>query len=271
MWFVESLVLLVAFVLFALSQSDADADAMLGEWPELDAFIDAFSDAETWIVYGTAALLVTGLQGVFLLPLRTPRVVGAGRRGVRCTLIVAGLGFAMLLLMAVWSLGSVIDHYAYLPGVATTAEGVIIASVLVILPAWAMATVLIARFTRPGTREDVLTTLSRRLLAGTVIEAVLLIPLDVMIRRKTDCYCAEGTFWALIWCGAIGFVSAGPAIFIPLLARRRRGWYAKHCGGCGYDMSGVEDAERCPECGMDWSGSKLPQDASRDSAAQSNR
>ncbi|MEM9372453.1 MAG: hypothetical protein AAGA55_02315 [Planctomycetota bacterium] len=48
----------------------------------------------------------------------------------------------------------------------------------------------------------------------------------------------------------IGFVGAGPAVLLPLFARRRRAWYRTHCHACGYDMRG--DPECCPECGLAW-------------------
>ncbi len=116
---------------------------------------------------------------------------------------------------------------------------------------WAVCTPLIWAFVRRGPRESQLSRLASRLFLGTVIETVAVIPLDVMVRRKTDCYCQEGTFWSLVLCGSAGFLMLGPGVFF-LLGRRRRRWLAGRCEVCEYDMSGCMDAERCPECGAGW-------------------
>ncbi len=60
----------------------------------------------------------------------------------------------------------------------------------------------------------------RLLVAGTVLELLITIPIDVQVRRRTSCYCGEGTFLALI----IGLTSAvwvfGPGIALLFLTRR---------------------------------------------------
>ncbi len=62
----------------------------------------------------------------------------------------------------------------------------------------------------------------KTLIAGTVLELLITIPIDARIRRQTQCYCGEGTFVGL----AIGISAAiatfGPGITILFLARRRQ-------------------------------------------------
>jgi hypothetical protein len=122
---------------------------------------------------------------------------------------------------------------------------------------WLVGTPLIAAFVRAGPRESRLQRLAARLFLGTVVEAVAIIPLDVMVRRKTSCYCGEGTFWSLTFCGSVGVLMLGPAVFL-LLGRRRKRWLSGRCEVCEYDMSGCMDAERCPECGAGWRSSDPP-------------
>jgi len=89
------------------------------------------------------------------------------------------------------------------------------------------------------------------LLGGTVLETLIVIPLDVMVRRRTECYCASGTLfaliismWALLWL-------TGPGIVIAATSKRRRLWAETHCIACGHDK-GPSPGANCPECGHEW-------------------
>lgn len=89
----------------------------------------------------------------------------------------------------------------------------------------------------------------RALIAGTVLELLITIPIDVQVRRRTSCYCGEGTFFAL----AIGLTAIvwtfGPGVAIVFLARRRERRVASGCClFCGYNLRGLQ-SPRCPECG----------------------
>jgi hypothetical protein len=128
--------------------------------------------------------------------------------------------------------------------------------IAVLVPGWIAATPLLLAFCRMRTRESGLSRIASLLFIGTVVEGAAVIPLDIMIRRRTDCYCAEGTFFALLACIGVGLFALGPAILLAPLARRRRRWLGGRCEICGYDMSGCRNAPRCPECGAGWRGSE---------------
>lgn len=123
---------------------------------------------------------------------------------------------------------------------------------------WAVGTPLLISFARWKAPHTALGRVASRLLIGTIVEAAAVIPLDVMARRKTDCYCGEGTLWSLTICWAVGSLVLGPAVWLLPLSRRRRRWYRGRCVGCGYDVSGCPGAERCPECGLGWRASETP-------------
>lgn len=124
--------------------------------------------------------------------------------------------------------------------------------VFLMIPGWVIATPLVAVFTRKWRGSERIYRLSSLLFRGTVIGAAAMIPLDVMVRRKTDCYCNEGTFWALTWCWAAGLVALGPVVYLLPARRQQRRRMRGMCEFCGYDMSGTPDAARCPECGAEW-------------------
>lgn len=135
----------------------------------------------------------------------------------------------------------------------------IVASVIV---GWVVAGPLVLGFMRRGPKsllvEYRLARLAHRLFIGTAIEALAILPIDVMVRRRTSCYCAEGTFWSLILMGSAGLLALGPMVFLVPLGRRRQRLVDGCCPACGYDMTATPKAERCPECGVGWRTARVP-------------
>jgi hypothetical protein len=123
---------------------------------------------------------------------------------------------------------------------------------LVIALAWGIATPLLFAFVRRRPRETALSRIASVLFVGTVVEAAAIIPLDVMVRRRTDCYCGEGTFYSLTALWSVGLLILGPAVYLLPFGRRRKRLDQGRCPVCGYDMRGLADPDRCPECGAGW-------------------
>ncbi len=263
-WTAQGIVLYFAQALLYASQSTLDTsenqtqelipDGFFGTWPTLENYLDLLANTEfVLFMLGTIAAL-TIAQMVFLLPVRRPGLAGEHGRSIKRSLYTAGAAIGLLLLASIMGIAGFLDDvhdinlttYIDFPGDPYTTFGGII------LFGWLIATPILIRFSKPGRKEDVLARLSKKLFIGTIIEIALLIPLDVMVRRKTSCYCWAGTYWALTICGFIGIFALGPAVFLPILSKRRKTWYSGHCGVCAYDMSGTPDALRCPECGTGW-------------------
>ena len=97
----------------------------------------------------------------------------------------------------------------------------------------------------------------RLLFAGSWLELLVTIPVDVQVRKRTKCYCGEGTFFALV----IGITAAlwafGPGLVMLFLTRRlQRRADLNVCRGCGYDLRGLTES-RCPECGRPFDPRRL--------------
>lgn len=210
--------------------------------------LDILLDAENLVTTLIWAGIIAAAQAVFLWPVRRPTFrlqsgaslwLSIGTVALAAGLLVGGIVAACV--DAAWLVFDVE------PGGG--AVGLLLGSLAI---AWLIATPLLVEFVRRERRETALSRIAAGLFLGTIVESVAVIPLDVMVRRKTNCYCGQGTFFALVACGSVGLFALGPAIFLLILARRRKRWYAGHCDACGYDMSGTPTADRCPECGAGW-------------------
>jgi hypothetical protein len=192
-----------------------------------------------WLIVAGA-----GVPCTIWLMLRTRK-----RSSVHLSLAIATFGAGLLSLAIPWVVYSV---YQTLLNRGAADRPFALAGIGAVGLTWIIATPLLIRFSRRVPVEDALGRIAARLFLGTVIEAAAVIPIDVMVRRKSQCYCAEGTLWTLTLCWGMGAVFLGPAIWLIPLARRRRRWLAGHCDVCDYDMSACMGAERCPECGSGW-------------------
>ncbi len=246
-WLAQALLLYTVFSAFETTDG-------LTEMPDsLSAFVLGLGDLAmtrdgVFVLSGIA--LFTMLQALFVTPVRKPM---AGRRGpgVWWSLAVAGLMIGLLTSSLVIALAEafVTPDDELFSGSFPPPSVVLWGSMAF---GWVVATPLLIAFCRRGRRESVLSRISAWLFLGTVVEVVAIIPLDVLVRRRNPCYCATGTYWGLVMCGIVGLFVLGPMVFLPLVHARRKRWYGSRCEVCGYDMTGLESPDRCPECGAGW-------------------
>jgi hypothetical protein len=184
--------------------------------------------------------------GVALSPVAMVLLWRRSRGGVPVglSLAIAGAVAAMLVGALGWGVVSALGL------VAIEGSGLVFVVLIPMLLSWAVMTPLIAAFTRRLTGASRLHRMASLLFRGTMVSTAALIPLDVMVRRKTDCYCGEGTFFALTFCWAAGLITLGPAVFLLPARRKERRQMRGECLACGYDLRSTPRLGRCPECGM---------------------
>ncbi len=263
-WLVQSIVLVFAIPLWAW-QMTTDRDQPLGDLDQLRIVGEAYADGSFWVLWGVVNGVIIGLQTVLLLPVYKPRprVV----RGAPLLLSVAVMGVLVAALAGGLVYGLFVGLHELLYRNSNTGPlGVDemmfwLIMLGVVLASWSGGSLLLwgfcTRRLRAGAmHEDVLRRVASRLFLGTMVETAAMIPLDVMVRRKTECYCVAGSYVALTVCGAVGLVVLGPLMVLPYVAARRKRWWQSRCDACGYDLASLLSAgrgvERCPECGAGW-------------------
>ncbi|RMH27778.1 MAG: hypothetical protein D6693_04775 [Planctomycetota bacterium] len=210
--------------------------------------LDVWTDPGGLIVLGVWTAFLLACQGAMLAPVRRPTPRAEGGLPVLVSLIAAGLCASMLLSAWVYTALELFGRWEAF--VDTPRAGW--AMLAMLLGGWALATPALLVFCRRAPRDALVARVSTALFLGTAVETMAVIPIDVMVRRRTDCYCGAGTFLALTLTGSVGLIALGPAVVAPLLMRRRKRWWRSRCEHCGYDMTGALDADRCPECGCGW-------------------
>ena len=85
--------------------------------------------------------------------------------------------------------------------------------------------------------------------AGTALELLITLPIDIQVRKRTSCYCEEGSFLGLVIGITVAVWSFGPGLILLYLNRKfQRRIALGRCQKCGYDLRGLSE-NRCPECG----------------------
>lgn len=262
---------LLAAVLLMNWSSDKDGfdpfATLLAEW---------MHDPYYWVNMGTLVVVLVGSQIIFLLPLLLLRLRPGRPRSLGWSIMLASLvaamltvGLAMALMSLVQLLGGWVNDWgaplyfglfaividpSEMDRLTFDGELAFILAVACLFVSWILWGILISLFMRRGQPLNRLRRLVGLLFAGTLIELVLILPLEAMVRRRTSCFCETGSFQALLG----GFVAAlwllGPMAFLILL-RRRPAWWSRHCQRCGYEKD-RNAGDHCPECGLAWTSAK---------------
>lgn len=114
---------------------------------------------------------------------------------------------------------------------------------------WAIWAWVFFVYWRQGDRYTQLGRMLRGLIAGSVLEAIVAIPVHIWATRQRECYCVRGTYTTLVFSGVVLLWAFGPGII--LLYQREKYRQAKLfplCLRCGYNLHGNTSGV-CPECG----------------------
>ena len=217
--------------------------------------------------YGVILVIVTGFmllaQWAFLRPGRgwTVRTTTIGRP-LRSAIFAAAF-MAMMLTIAFFALLLEIPNWwepvmggAHEEGIADGLGIVGVWTAMLIL--WCLWAWVFFIYWRQGDRYTQMGKMIRGLVAGSLLEVFIAVPVHVWAVRQRECYCCRGTYTTLIFAGAVLLFAFGPGIILLYMREKyRRGklLYGQHveCHKCGYDLRGTitEGVDKCSECGAD--------------------
>jgi len=227
----------------------------INQWPPWDQLrllpassLAGLRDPDWFFQSLLAATAFAGTQILFLLPLwRKPLAAGAhGKSLLLSTVIAGGIGGGLVVLV-IMALASFVEEMTWWPSPREHTAYVPVLGMMFVI-SWTVWSIIIWISSSTLWPETMLRRMIRILLSGTAIEVLCVLPLDIMIRRRTSCYCYSGSMFALYGAVAAVLWLAGPGIMIALLSKQRRTWREQHCPSCGYPK-GPNLRAVCPECG----------------------
>lgn len=240
-------------VLFVIVHEDGPLGP-LGALHDLPgALLDVLGEPQWWGWAGTCWVILVAAQIVFIIPVvRTKPPRGDRPRSLTLSLVI-GAGVAACLTLAL--LFGVLSSIDVIAGVVIEIDDppdwVWAVPFLVLIGSWVFWSLVLLFYVRGFWADRTLGRLVGVLLAGSALEMIAILPIDIMIRRRTDCYCAEGSFFTLVIASTALLWLAGPGSMIAIFSKRHRAWRVTHCERCGY-AKGPTPGDLCPECGHAW-------------------
>lgn len=202
-----------------------------GIWGTPAAPVQVGGDTYTMAIYGLEAAGYAGLfllsQALFLLPrgrlsFRTSEVGRPMRRaaaGAACAAMLLTTGLVATLLE--WMPGGWGRLTLASPADGTQHFGPVWASMLVL---WAVWAAVFHHLWRNLDHRTAVSRATRALLAGTVVELLVAVPVHAWATRRVgdDCYCARGSYTGLVFGGTVLFWLFGPGVLLLALRERKR-------------------------------------------------
>lgn len=158
------------------------------DWSEfLRDLIDLLRDGEWWVDAGILTIVAVGAQAIFVIPLigkRPPKALRS--RALKTSLIIAAAVAGTLLIGLVLAFaefaGTVLEMSLDLDG---SAVGAVVTALFV--GSWAFWSAVLLFFCRGIWADRMLGRVVGLLVGGTLLEVLVVLPLDIMVRLRTDC------------------------------------------------------------------------------------
>ena len=205
-------------------------------------------DPDRW-EYAINVALFVGLvllaQWAFLRPRRGwPAQLAATGRPLRSAVLAAAAMGMLLTVGLVAFLLEIINWWEP----ATEGEYSLLAFWGAMLLIWGVWAWIFFVYWRQGDRYTQLGKVLRGLIAGSLVETFVAVPVLILAKPQQGCYCRLGTYTTLVFAGTVLLWAFGPGIVLLYMRERyRRERLFPTCETCGYDLRASKIV--CPECG----------------------
>ncbi|MHC4243875.1 MAG: hypothetical protein ACYS3N_08570 [Planctomycetota bacterium] len=175
--------------------------------------------------YGINVVIVVGLvllaQWAFLRPSKgwTIRMVTVGRplktsifaAGVIAMLLTVGFVALLLELPNLWA--GIMSAESYWS---------IICVWIAMLIIWGIWSLIFFVYWRQGDRYTQLGKMIRGLVAGSILETIIAVPVHIWATRQRECYCCRGTYTTLVLAATVLIWAFGPGIVLLYMREKHR-------------------------------------------------
>lgn len=156
-----------------------------------------FKEGEWWIDAGFVAICAVVIQAIFLIPVMRKQPSKAPQsRSLKVSIIIAAAVASSLtlgLFFAFEEFSRTVLETSF--DIQDQTGGVL--PLMIIFGTWIFWSAVLLIFCKGIWADRLLGRLVGLLIAGTLLEFLIVLPLDIMVRRRSDCYCLSGTMFAL--------------------------------------------------------------------------
>jgi hypothetical protein len=178
---------------------------------------DAIGVFSEWIYWVGLGVMVAGQAVMLLVPVDLAMQRPTGRRSVLWPILASGL---MMGLLAAGATASFLEFIRQDKALELLGDGAPLLAVVV--PVWAVWSLLFYRAGRGARAMDVITRQCRYLLRGSVLELLVAVPTHIVARARNYCCAGLLTFLGIAFGVSVMLFSFGPAVFFLFVQRWKR-------------------------------------------------
>lgn len=181
--------------------------------------------AEERILYVVNAIIVIGivllLQWAFLRPGKNWKVrLTTEGRPLKSSVFAAAV---MAMLLTTGAISLLLEFPNWWEGLMETDSLLILASIYgTMLIIWGIWAWIFFIYWKQGDRYTQSGKMIRGLVAGSILEIMVAVPVHIWATRQRDCYCCRGTYTTLVLAGTVLIWAFGPGIILLYMREKYR-------------------------------------------------
>jgi hypothetical protein len=141
-------------------------------------------------------------------------------RPLKTSILTAGFMAALLTSGLIACLLELLNSWEHLFDKINTNPFIIIWSVILVI--WAIWSIIFFAYFKQGDRYSQLGKMIRGLVAGSILETIVAIPVQIWASNQRECYCARGSYTSLVFSATVLIWAFGPGIVLLYLREKIR-------------------------------------------------